>query len=377
MKRILAQCNKEFLQFWRYKITVALAFLLPIITLFIYGFAIRLESKNISLIIQDFDKTPLSRSYIDAFKASNQFILKYPKNINGKYTEESNSYVTKAIDSSVAKVGMIIPPDFTKNIKRNKSCNVQFLVDGTDVVNAKIVKNSIPAITNSFLAKNKIQIQNLQIKSSIRVWFNPGRKEAFFIVPGVFAVVLSLFPAIISAIAMAREKEEETIIQVYASGIKAYEYILGKTLAYLIIAIGEAIITINLGALIFGLHLVGSSLVFVVGTIIFLATTVMFGIMSGAVADSQRTAIQITGITMALSVILLSGFIYPISNIPFPISFLSYIVPSRYYMEIIRSSFVRGADILGTWHLILAIIVIFLVEFLIAWRKIRKMQFND
>ena len=376
MKRILTQCYKELLQFWRFRLTVALAFLLPLITLFIYGFAVRLESKNIPLVVQDFDKSPLSRDYIDRFKASNQFNLKHPRLINGKYNDESNLYISKALDAGIAKVGMIIPPDFTRKIKENKTSEVQFLVDGTDVVNAKVVKNSIPAITNFFLVENDLLAQNPQIISDIRIWFNPGRRESLFIVPGVFTVVLALFPAIIAAIAMAREKENGTIIQVYASGIKAPEFILGKVLAYLIIAIGEAIITMTIGALVFGLYLKGSLFIFIMGTLVFLATTVMFGVMSGALADTQRTAIQMTGISMALSVILFSGFIYPLSNVPFPVSLLSYIVPSRYYMEIIRSSFVRGGGFGATWYLIPQIVMVFLLEFFIAWRKLRKMRFS-
>lgn len=376
MRKILAQCNKELIQFWRYPLTVALAFLLPVITLFIYGFAVRLEAKNIPLVVQDFDKSKLSRDYIDKFAASNQFVIVHPSIINGKYSDESNLYVQKAVDNSIAKVGMIIPPDFTKKIKQNKTCNVQFLVDGSDVVNSKVIQNSVPAITNFFLLTNGLGKINNGIISDLRVLFNPGRKEALFIVPGVFTVVLAIFPAVSATIAMVREKEDETIIQIYASGIKAHEYILGKTLAYLLIAICEAFIIMTVGALVFSLRVVGSPIIFIFGTLMFLATTVMFGIMAGIIADTQRTAIQITGITMAMSVILLSGFIYPLNNIPFPISLLSYIVPSRYYMEIIRSSFVRGTGFSGTWFLLIPIAFIFLLEFYISWKKIRKMQFS-
>ena len=375
MKIILAQCKKELLQFLRYRLTVALAFLLPLILLFVYGFAIRLESKNIPLIIQDFDKSPLSRDYIDRFKASTQFKLLYPRLINGKYGSESNLYIQKALDNGIAKVGIIIPPDFTRKIKQDKTCNVQVMVDGTDVVNAKVVQNSIPVITDFFLAENNLQKQGLLIVSDIRVWFNPGRKESLFIVPGVFTVALALFPAILATIAMSREKEEGSLIQIFSSGLKAEKFIFGKMLAYLTVAVCEAVFIISIGTIVFGLRLIGSPIVFLLGTLVFLSANVMFGLMAGIVADTQRSAIQLTGITMALSVILLSGFIYPISNIPFPLSLLSYIVPARYYMEIIRSSFVRGSGFSGTWFLIPEIALVFLLEFFIARRKLRKMQF--
>ena len=234
MERIIAQAKKELVQFRRYKLNVALAFLLPFITLLIYGFAIRLEAKNIPLIVQNLDRSALSRDYVDRFTASTQFFI-----INSSIGVEnkvfgSEKYIQSALDRGLAKVGMIIPPDFTRRIKQGKTANVQFLVDGTDVVNAKVVQNSIPAITNFFLTSNNLPASDLKVNPQMRIWFNPGRLESLFIVPGVFTVVLALFPAILASLAMVREKEEGNIIQVYASGIKAHEYILGKAFAYLL-----------------------------------------------------------------------------------------------------------------------------------------------
>lgn len=374
MERILAQCKKELLQFWRFPLTVALAFLLPFITLLIYGFAIRLEAKDIPLAVQDFDRSPLSRDYIDRFTASKQFTIINLRSFNHKTVFNSTEYIQSILDRGIAKVGMIIPPDFTRKIKENKTVDVQFLIDGTDVVNAKVIQNSIPAITNFFLVSNGLSSGNQKINPEIRVWFNPGRLESLFIVPGVFTIVLALFPAILAAIAMVREKEDGNIIQVYASSISAQEYILGKGLAYLLVALGETIFTVVLGMLIFGLGFAGNPIVFFIGTPIFLATNILYGLMVGAFTDSQRSAIQLVGTTQALTVILFSGFIYPVSNIPFPISLLVYVVPAMYYMEIMRDTFVRGSGFSGTWHLVLPIVLMGLLEFVVAWRKTRKMQ---
>ena len=375
MERIFSQCIKELLQFWRFRLTVALAFLLPLITLLIYGFAIRLEAKNISLIVQDLDRTPLSRDYIDKFKASTQFTIVHPI-ITSKKVFEPASYIQSALDNGLAKVGMIIPPDFTRKIKRNVPVDVQFLVDGTDVVNAKVVQNSIPVITNFFLTSNGLPSAVIKVNPHIRIWFNPGRLESLFIVPGVFTVVLTIFPSILAAIAMVREKEDGNIIQVYASGINAYEYILGKWLAYMIVALGEAVVTIGIGALIFGLRLAGNPIAFFIGTPVFLSTTILFGLMIGTIANDQRSAVQLVATTQFLTVILFSGFIYPISNIPYPISLLAYIIPARFYMDLIRDTFVRGSGISGTWYLIPPIALLGLLEFINTWRRIRKMQLS-
>jgi len=371
MYQILTQCVKELLQFWRYRLTVALAFLLPLITLLIYGFAIRLETKNIPLVVQDFEKSPLSREYIDAFVASNQYNLIIPKQ---KGSNESYRFVQNALDRGIAKAGIIIPPDFTKNIKRGKSTNVQVLVDGSDVVNSKVVRNGIVAITSFFLVAHGFETGIPRIQGKIRIWFNPGRKESLFIVPGVITVSLGIFPAILTSIAMVREKEEGNIIQVYASGITAFQFIAGKALAYLIIAIGEAIFTIGAAYIIFGLRLVGDAVSFISGTLFFLLSSVLFGTMIGSIVSDQRSAIQFTGTVQALSVMLFSGFIYPLSNIPFPINLIAYIVPASYYMIIIRDAFVRGSGLGSTWLFIIILVIICAMEFIIALRRMRKMQ---
>lgn len=371
MKVIRTLCIKELLQFWRYKLTVALAFLLPLVTLLIYGFAIRLETKNIPLIIQNFDKTKLSREFIDAFSASNQYkIINSPN----KSDNLSPYYVQTALDLGLAKVGIIIPPDFTRNLYSDKNVNIQVLVDGSDVVNAKVIKNGVLAIIKNFMINRNFANQRFKIKPLIRIWFNPGRLESLFIVPGVITVVLGIFPTILSSIAMVREKEENTIIQVYASGLSAVELIGGKFAAYLLIAGGEAVFTISVAMLIFDLKIVGNPIVFILGTLLFISCSVLIGIMIGTFVSDQRSAIQFAGIIQALSAMLFSGFIYPLSNIPFPVSLISYIIPSRYYMVIIRDAFVRNAGFSGTWYLLLAILIMCLAVFFIAFSRIKKMQ---
>jgi len=371
MYQVIIQCIKELLQFWRYRLTVALAFLLPFITLLIYGFAIRLETKNIPLVVQDFDKTPLSRAYIDSFVTSNQYNLIIRKLKNGNETD-----IQTALNNGTAKAGMIIPPDFTRKIKRGQSVNVQFLVDGSDVVNSNVIRNGVVAITQAFMTSNGLKEQQIRINQKLRIWFNPGRREALFIVPGVFTVALGIFPTILCSIAMVREKEEGNIIQVYASGITAFQLIAGKSLAYLIIAIGETIVTMGAGVIIFGLRLVGSPTAFILSTLFFLASSVLMGTMIGSYVNDQRSAIQFAGTIQALAAMLFSGFIYPISNIPVPINYIAYVVPASYYMILVRDAFVRGAGLRSTWILILVLAIISGLELLAALRRMRKMQLD-
>lgn len=317
MKRIFSQCVKELAQWRRDRLSVALAFVLPLAILLIYGFAIRLELKNIPLAVQDFDNTFLSRSYIERLYATNQFI---PAPVVGLSPDT-------AINRGIAKVTVVIPPDFSRRIKSGQSSSVQVLVDGTDVNNARVIQNSIRATTNFFLRTSDLQSATDKVVARVRLWFNPGRKESLYIVPGVYAVVLWVFPSMLAAIAMVREKEQGTIIQVYASDMSAFEWLLGKEIAYLLVGLGETLVVMTLGSLLFGLRLQGEPSSLILGTLVFLAASVSFGLFIGVRASNQNAAVQGTAIAGFLTAFLLSGFIYPLSNIPFPLSLVSNIIP--------------------------------------------------
>lgn len=366
--RVWSQCVKELSQFRRDRLTVALAFVLPLLTLFIFGFAIRLEAKNIPLAIQDFDQTFLSRSYIERLFATNQF---EPVPWSGNHSAQS------LIDRGAATVAIIIPPDFSSRIKSDRISPVQVLVDGTDVNNARVIRNSIQATTRFFLRNTGLQPDQPRITPRTRIWFNPGRKEALYIVPGTCAVILWIYPSLLAAIAMVREKEQGTIVQVYASSLSAVELLLGKALAYGLVGLGEAIVVIGISILVFGLRFAGDPTPFLVGTLVFIATAVMFGLMIGTRASNQTAAVQAVATIGFLTAFLLSGFIYPLSNIPFPLSIVSNIVPTRYYIPIIRDAFVRGTGWPGVWLFLLILSGLGLLIFNAARRNLHRMQFPD
>jgi ABC-2 type transport system permease protein len=368
MKRILSQCRKELAQFQRDRLTVALAFLLPLMTLLIFGFAIRLEAKNIPILIQDYDQAALSRNYSSTLFSTQQF---------NPVSSPLNAPINTVLDNGTAKAVVIIPPDFSRHLAASKTADIQVLVDGTDVNNARIIKNSIKATTQSFMQQEGLVPDTQPIRTHPRIWFNPGRKEALYIVPGVYAVVLWIFPALLSAVAMVREKEKETILQVYASSLSAAEYLLGKELAYLVVGLGMAAFIITLGTLIFGLAFAGDLLPFLVTTPVYLGTSVMFGLLIGARSNNQNAAVQQVSLIGFLTAFLLSGFIYPLSNIPYPLSLLPNVVPARYYIEVMRDAFVRGIGWSGVGFDLLMIGVLGFVFFMAARRVLRRMQLPD
>ena len=365
MKRILAQCKKELAQFRRDRLTLALAFILPMMTLLIFGFAIRLEAKNIALIVQDFDRSNLSQRYAERLYATNQFIPVQWNNLDP---------VHDGIDRGIAKAAVIIPPKFNADVKAGRSSIVQVLIDGTDVNNARVIKNSIQGFTNVFIQDQNLAQFQPKVLAHIRLWFNPGRRESLYIVPGVFGVILAIYPSLLAALAMSREKEQGTILQPYTSSISAAELLLGKCLAYFIVGIGQAIFVMGLGCLIWRIQFAGDPTPLFFGTAVFLIASVMFGLFIGVRANNRSVAVQGVATAGFLLALLLSGFIYPLSNIPFPLSIVTYIVPARYFIEISRDAFVRGTGWIGIWTAPLLLIVLAFVLFNISRRILGRMQ---
>jgi ABC-2 type transport system permease protein len=240
-----------------------------------------------------------------------------------------------------------------------------------------VIQNSIRATTNFFLQSNNLQPSTQKVTTKTRLWFNPGRKESLYIVPGIYGVILWVFPSMLTAIAMVREKEQGTIIQVYASDLSASEWLLGKGLAYLLVALAEALAVMSVSFVLFGLRLQVEPIPLIIGTLTFLAASVSFGLFVGTRASNQTAAVQGTAIAGFLTAFLLSGFIYRLENIPFPLSLISHLIPARYYILVTRDAFVRGTGWTGVWYVPLIIGLIGGVIFLAATRNLKRMQLPD
>jgi ABC-2 type transport system permease protein len=368
MNRIWDQCQKELDQFRRDRLGVALAFILPLAALLIIGFAIRLEAKNIPLTVQDLDQTALSRSYIERLYATNQFTP----------TPWRGSTFPDAIDRGQAAVQVTIPPGFARDVLAKRGMKVQVVVDGGDVVNARVVKLSLDGVSQSFLqAVTEAGQTSWGVLTQVRIWFNPGRAESLFIVPGAYGVILALFPPLLIAIALVREKEQGTILQLYATSMSALELLLGKSLAYLLVGLAEAVVLMGVGFVLFGVRFAGDPTPLLVGTPIFLMAGVQLGLIIAIFTTTQSSAVQGIGTVKVLTAFLLAGFLFPLNTVPFPFSIVSYLVPVRYYIELCRDAFVRGAGWVGTGHLIAIMALLGAVEFWIAWFGMRRMQLSD
>jgi ABC-2 type transport system permease protein len=372
MNTFIVQTIKELKEFRRDRLSVALAFILPLFSLLLLGFGIRLESKSIPIVVRDSDNTSMSREYVARLYATNMFIP-------AKTTNDKS--LTDPIDRGEAKVAFEIPKGFTAKIFTGQISPFTVYLDGTDISNVQVLTNSIEAANLYFLSmlqqSRQPDAELAPVVPETRLWFNPGREERLFIVPGAFAIVLWMYPALLCAVAASREKEQGTIIRVYASNPNPLAFLLGKAAPYFLISMGMAVMVMAVGAIIFNVYPIGDPTPLLISTPLYVMVSVLFGLCLGTYASSQTTAVQATSSIGFFPCLLLSGFVYPISNIPFPLSLFSIIVPAKYFIELTRDAFVRGTGWPAVWHVPLILLTFCLVLLALSWLALRRMQVKE
>jgi ABC-2 type transport system permease protein len=285
-RRVWVQCIKELVEFRRDRLTLALAFALPIGMLLIFGLAIRLQIKNIPVGVQDFDLSPFSRAFIARIDASQELIA---------ISEPLDRSPTALLDAGNVSATIVIPPGTQRAIAAGRTAPIQALVDATDVVNAETIKQILTATTAFAGATYASSSAPPTVALHDRIWFNPGGDEALFIVPGVYAVILAVFPTLLAAIAMVRDKERGTIVQAYASRLRASEFVAGKWLALECIGLAEALAIMAIGFAVWGVRFAGDPTPLLLGTPLMVACQVLLGLLIGARTNTVTSAIQAAG----------------------------------------------------------------------------------
>jgi ABC-2 type transport system permease protein len=365
MRRIFAQARKELTQITRDRLALALALVLPLIILLLLSNAIALTVTDLPLVVQDFDSSPQSRGLIDAFRASITFyVTGWPPD---KSAEE-------ALTSGTAKAVLIIPAHFGRDRLTRSSTEVQVLVDATDANTAKLIQGYATQITRAF-AQGDSPATPL-VGARMRLWYNPGRESRKFYAPGMFVLGISMFPPLLAALAMSKEGEQKTILQVYVSSVSAHEFLLGKIGAFMVIALCEWLLSLLALITVFGLSFAGDPTPLIVGTILYAFCVASFGTLIGAAIPNQAAAIQAVALGGFLLVFLLSGLIFPVENIPAGLRWISNIVWGKYYITIVRDALLQGGGWPAVWLSVLMIAIIGSIFYFVAWLRMRHMQVN-
>ncbi|MFZ0595160.1 MAG: ABC transporter permease [Bryobacteraceae bacterium] len=365
MRRILAQTRKELIQILRDRLALALVLGLPVMILLLLGSAIALTVSHLPIVVQDFDDSPTSHDFIDAFRASNSLYIIY---------WSTSRKPEASFTGNKARAALIIPAHFERNIARGVSAPVQFMVDGSDANTASIVAGDADRIVRAYNAANSGAKQPAPVQAQIRLWYNPGLSSDKYSGPGVFVLAMSMFPALLASLSMAKEGEKKTILQVYVSNIPAHEYLLGKISAFTLVGLAEAVPLLVLLRTYFGLSFAGDPTSFLVATVLYAFCVAAFGTMVGAAIPSRVAAIQAVALGGFLLVFLLSGLIFPIDNIPPQIRWISDFVWGKYYIYIVRDAFLQGGGWPSTGLAVGVIGFIGLIFYFVAWRTMRRMQ---
>lgn len=365
MRRILAQARKELTQIVRDWRTLTLALVLPIVMLLLLSAGLSLTVSELPIAVQDFDGSSASNNFIDAFRASLTFhIIAWP-------VERS---AEQALASNAARAVLIIPEHFGRDMARGVASPVQIVMDASDANTAKLVSGYATQVTGAYNQQTAGGAQAAPIQASFRMWYNPGLSSQKFYGPGIFVLAISMFPPLLAALAMAKEGEQKTILQVYVSSISAQEFLLGKILAFMAVALGEALIMFVLLFTYFGLSLAGDPTPLIVATVLYTFCVAAFGTMIGASIPNQAAAMQAVALGGFLLVFLLSGLIFPVQNIPPALRWISSLVWGRYYIEVVRDALLQGGGWPAVWYKVLYIAVIGAVFYFLAWRVMRRMQ---
>jgi ABC-2 type transport system permease protein len=364
-RRIFAQARKELTQVRRDRLTLALALVLPLVQMWLLGEAVSLTVTDLPVVVQDVDGTPASRRYVEAVRASLTFRV---------VALDAGASPESALDSGEARAAIVIPEHFQRDLERGRGAELQWLLDGTDANTATLMRGNAAAITSAFAEQELRGRGAVPVRAETRVWFNPGRDSDQYVGPAVFALCLALFPPLLAVLAMARETEQRTILQVYVSSISAFEYLAGKALAYVGVAAAEWALTLGLAVWLYDLSLVISAVPFLLSSALFVFCVVAFGVMLGARVPDQASAIQAVQNVGFLLSYLLAGFVYPLSNVPDGLRWLSTFVPARFFIEASRDAFVRGGGWPAMWHAPVMLAVLGAFFFLSAWARMRRMQ---
>ena len=348
--RIRVIIIKEFIQVWRDPRLRFFLFVPPLIQLILYGYAINFDIKNVPTAIYDQNNSEASQELISRFKASEYFNLR-------RYID-NESELRQLIDYGEINFVLHIPADFASKLKAGRTATLQLIIDATDSNAALIVAKYASSILQDYSQKilqerfhssghgGKIDIP-VVIES--RAWFNPNLVSRIAFVPGVIAIVVMLVSLMLTAMAVVREKELGTLEQVLVTPIKPLEFILGKTIPFVLIALIDVILVSVFAIYWFDLPFRGSSLVLLVGTLAFLFNSIGLGLLISTISSTQQQALM-AGTFLLTPAILLSGQIFPIANMPRLFQYITYVNPLRYFTIIVQGIFLQGVGLDNLWQ---------------------------
>lgn len=334
----------EFLHLTRDLLSLIVALIMPVQMLFLFGYTLRFELKELPVAVCDMDGSVESRAYIEMLDNTSNFKVAY-------FLTEYRK-VRQMLDEGRTRCAIIIPEDFSRKIKESLPADIQTLVDGTDVTMAHSIVNHLSSLNSArsvemateFLKKNALEVNLEPVVLASRSWYNQSSRDYTFIITGIFSLCMMVFVPMLSALAIVREKESGSIQQIFSSPVKPYEYIAGKMSPYVIFLTLDYILVIILGLWWFKLPLRGSFLILCVATFMMIFATVAIGFFISTTTKSQLTAMLLAWIFALMPAFIFGDTLFPIENSPQGLRLVAYLFPARFYTGICRAQILKGTS---------------------------------
>lgn len=368
-ERVRNMIKKEFIQVFRNPKMKAIVLVMPLVQSMVFGYAVTTDVKQVATAVYDQAKTPESRDLVDRFIHSGYFSV--------KAVVKSEREMDELIDYGKVAAVIHIPPGFSGNVGSGTTAAVQIIVDGTDSNTASVVLNyASNIIRNDAIELLRKQTgvsgrESGQVNLQSRAWFNENLTSRNFYVPGVIAIIVMLVTLLLTSMSVVREKEVGTMEQIVVTPVTSAEFILGKTMPSIILGFVNMIFITLISVFWFDIPVRGSMATLFAANGFFLMTTIGIGLVISTISDTQQQAMMST-FFFYFPAVLLSGFMFPIANMPWVVQFLTYLNPLRYFLVIIRGIFLKGVGVTVLWPQILALLVLGTLVLTLAVKRFRK-----
>ena len=372
LRRVLAVMRKEVIQIWRDPLSLLVIFAMPIVQLIIYGYGVNLDIRHIPLCVYDRDATQTSQDLLKRFQATDYFSI--------VHVASSYDDVVQNIDQGACIVAVVVPPQFAEDLNSRGQAPVQALLDASDSNTASIGMGYAQSIIQAYSQQAQIAWQQRNgmppvtpnVTFQPRTWFNEDLESMSNIVPGVVAMVMAVVGAFLTSLTIAREWERGTMEQLIATPVRKLEIQTGKLIPYFVIGLMDTAICAGAAVWWFGVPFRGSWTVLFACSALFLVVVLSMGYLFSVTSKSQLGASQLALLTTLLPTFLLSGFIFPIDQMPIAVQWLTRILPARYYVSIMRSVFLKGTSVRLLLGDILGLGIIATVFIVLATRAFHK-----
>jgi ABC-2 type transport system permease protein len=371
-RRTRAIFIKELHHITRDSRSLGMALAVPVMMLVLFGFALSLDVDRIPTMVYDQDRTAASRELIHQFQGSRYFEI-------AGFADHYDA-IERGIDRNTILMGLVIPRDYSKKVESGRVAPVQILLDGSDSNTASIALGYVDSVVRNYTINLRSDMQNRKgggamqqpVDARLRVWYNSSLESKNYVVPGLIAVILMIIAALLTSLTIAREREMGTLEQVMSTPLRPAEMVLGKMLAYFVVGVIDATVTVIVGIFVFQVPLRGGILMLGVSTCVFLIGALFWGIFVSAVSESQLQAYQMGILSSFLPSFLLSGFVYAIETMPPVIQWITHIVPSRYFVTILKGVFLKGVGMDVLWGELGLLLLYAALVFLFATRKLNQ-----